>query len=66
MRRYRCPAASGTNEPVVQSYMEAYYALDRFGIWPRAGGLEDQDAAFVDAVRLIDAERGMIKQGEDR
>lgn len=32
----------------------AYFFLDRFQMWPRRGGLEDQDEALMDDIMLMD------------
>ena len=41
--------------------VSAYLMVLSHGIWPVDGGLLDQAAAFVAAVRLMDAEKGRIE-----
>ena len=57
---YRCPQAAVGGDTHVLAIMDAYYALDRFGVWPAAGGLYDQSPYWLDCVRIIEAERGEI------
>lgn len=45
--------------------LDAYYALDRFGTWPAAGGYDRQSPWFAAAVRLIESERGVLAEEDD-
>ena len=57
----RCP--NGVQDEGSRRMLSAYGWLQR-GVLPTQGALEDQTAAFVEAVRLIETERGLIHQSE--
>lgn len=49
---------------VVRSCMQSYGFMDRGGMLPGDGGLDDQAAAWVAFCGQVDAERGRIRRLE--
>jgi hypothetical protein len=63
----RCPNAVLSREPEVIEALDAYAHLRRqfsSGVWPNAGGLLDQSASFLEAVRILDAEFAVLATEE--
>lgn len=59
--RYECP------RPMARKYgpfLTAFDILRQYGLWPNAGGLEDQDVLFVDAVQVASSELAAIEREE--
>jgi len=46
--------------------LTAYGWMDRFGVLPSRGGMLDQSPLFVEAVRVIEAERGRLEEERRR
>lgn len=59
----RCPNHYVT--PMVREVIRAWAMVEKHGIWPVAGGLDDQAAVFVDAVSFLDGEAARYRE-EDR
>jgi hypothetical protein len=56
---YRCPAAYHTEG--IADAVFAYQSIEACG-WPAPGGMVEQTAAFMQAVRVLSAERAAIER----
>lgn len=60
---HRCPTSQV--DRATRTFLDAYSWLER-GVLPVAGALGDQSASFVEAVKLMDSERGLIRQAREK
>ena len=60
---FRCPAMRAPN---VEGFLDAYVLLVGHDLWPVAGGVMDQAAWMVDAVRVADGERAWLQEQESQ
>jgi hypothetical protein len=58
----RCP--SGVQDARSSAFFKAYRWMDERGVLPAGRTLEDQAASFVEAVRILDAERSAIQSAK--
>lgn len=62
----RCPASIVGADAGVGQALRAYMWLDRFSVTPRPGGMLAQSGDFIDAVKIIDAERGALEEAKSK
>ena len=48
------------------AFLEAYYFFEGKGMWPNAGGWQDQPGILLQAFQVIERERRKIAQDEDK
>ena len=46
-------------------YLEAFYFFDAKGLFPNAGGWQDQPAKLLQAIHIIESERRRIAEEEE-